>query len=102
MNIYKLSEIYIYPIKSLGGIPVNSAEVTDRGLKLDRRWMLVDEDNKFFTQRLVKTMALLHTSIAAESLIVFKKTNPKLPNKASSLSKHSQHTEVSATKLCSV
>jgi len=45
LNIYKLSEIYIYPIKSLGGIPVNSAEVTDRGLKLDRRWMLVDEDN---------------------------------------------------------
>jgi len=76
LNIYKLSEIYIYPIKSLGGIPVNSAEVTDRGLKHDRRWMLVDEDNKFFTQRLVKTMTLLQTSIAAESLIVFNKTNP--------------------------
>lgn len=76
MNNYILSEIYIYPIKSLGGISLDTAEVTERGLKNDRRWMLVDENNKFFTQRLVKTMSLLQTSIASESLIVFNKTNP--------------------------
>lgn len=76
MGNYKLSEIYIYPVKSLGGISVSSAEVTDRGLKHDRRCMLVDKDNKFFTQRLVKRMALLQTDITAESLIVFNKTQP--------------------------
>ncbi|MGZ5134006.1 MAG: MOSC N-terminal beta barrel domain-containing protein, partial [Flavitalea sp.] len=37
-----VSELFIYPIKSLGGIPVHSAKVTDRGLQYDRRWMLVD------------------------------------------------------------
>lgn len=77
MTKYLLSEIYVYPVKSLGGFAVNSAEVTERGLKHDRRWMLVDENNKFFTQRLVKTMALLQTSIASDSLIVFNKTNPE-------------------------
>lgn len=76
MNNYKLSEICIYPVKSLAGISVNSAEVTDRGLKHDRRWMLVDNNNKFFTQRLIKAMALLQTDFIAESLIVFNKTKP--------------------------
>jgi uncharacterized protein YcbX len=67
---YKLSEIYLYPIKSLGGILVESAEVTDRGLKHDRRWMLVDENNQFLTQRTHHKMALLQVSIEEEKLIV--------------------------------
>jgi uncharacterized protein YcbX len=32
-----VSELFIYPIKSLGGIPVSSAKVTDRGFEYDRR-----------------------------------------------------------------
>lgn len=76
LDNYKLSEIYIYPVKSLGGISVSSAEVTDRGLKHDRRWMLVDKDNKFFTQRLVKTMALLQTEIGESALMIFNKIKP--------------------------
>ncbi len=47
----KINEIYIYPIKSLGGISVNQAEVTDRGFKYDRRWMLIDDNNRFLSQR---------------------------------------------------
>lgn len=49
--MYSLAEINIYPVKSLKGIALNSAEVTDRGLKYDRRWLITDEDNKFITQR---------------------------------------------------
>lgn len=76
MSEYKLSVINVYPVKSLGGFSVPTAEVTDRGLKYDRRWMLVDEDNRFFTQRAVKAMALLQTSIAGGLFFVFNKTNP--------------------------
>ena len=54
-----VSELFIYPIKSLGGIPVNSAKITDRGFQYDRRWMLVDMNNCFLTQREVPQMALL-------------------------------------------
>ena len=39
----QLSEINIYPVKSLKGISLNEAMVEDRGLRHDRRWMLVDE-----------------------------------------------------------
>ena len=54
-----LSEINIYPIKSLGGISLQSAEVEERGLRYDRRWMLVDERNCFITQRSYPQMALI-------------------------------------------
>jgi uncharacterized protein YcbX len=59
MNKYFLSEINIYPIKSLGGISLQSAKVEERGLKYDRRMMLVDESNRFMTQRSFPQMALL-------------------------------------------
>ncbi len=54
-----LSEIWIYPVKSLGGIRLSSAEVLEKGLRDDRRWMLVDENGKFMTQRTTPKMALL-------------------------------------------
>ena len=65
-----ISQLYIYPIKSLGGIPVNSAQVTSRGFKYDRRWMLVDEHNRFLTQREHPPMALIKTAIEADGLLV--------------------------------
>lgn len=46
-----LTQINIYPVKSLGGIKLNSAELTERGIKHDRRWMLIDDNNKFLTIR---------------------------------------------------
>lgn len=51
MNEYYLSEIIVYPVKSLSGISLSRSEVTPRGLMCDRRWMLVDENGKFITQR---------------------------------------------------
>ena len=68
--MYLLSEINIYPIKSLGGITLNSSFVEERGLKHDRRWMLVYENGIFFTQRDYPKMALLRTSIENDILIV--------------------------------
>jgi len=70
MSQYKITGIYIYPIKSLGGISLQSAEVEDRGLQYDRRWMLVDEQNKFITQRLHPEMALLKVKIKNDLLTI--------------------------------
>jgi len=66
----QISQLYIYPIKSLGGIPVNSAEITSRGFKYDRRWMLVDEQNRFLTQREHSQMALIKVAVEADCLLV--------------------------------
>ena len=54
-----LSEINIYPIKSLGGISLNETRIARGGLELDRRRMLVDENNNFLTQRDFPKMATL-------------------------------------------
>jgi uncharacterized protein YcbX len=77
MNNYKLSQINIYPIKSLGGIALQSSKVEERGLQYDRRWMLVDEQNKFITQRLHPEMALLKVEIN-NNLLTIKNTQNKL------------------------
>jgi uncharacterized protein YcbX len=65
-----VSELYIYPIKSLGGIALNSATLTDRGFEHDRRWMLVDENNQFLSQREVNAMALLKVQVTEQGLLI--------------------------------
>src|SRR5438128_2169851 len=71
-----ISELYIYPVKSLGGIKTDIAALTDRGLKHDRRWMLVDKENRFLTQREYPQMALLQTSITENGIDVYRKNAP--------------------------
>lgn len=48
---YVVKELYIYPIKSLAGIAVQTAKAEEMGFENDRRWMLIDEENQFITQR---------------------------------------------------
>ncbi len=64
----KLSEIWIYPIKSLGGIQVQQSKVLEKGLQHDRRWMLVDETGQFMTQRIHPQMALFKLSFEKAGL----------------------------------
>jgi uncharacterized protein YcbX len=49
MNLksYTVTELYIYPIKSLAGIRVESAKAEEMGFENDRRWMLIDKNNLF-------------------------------------------------------
>lgn len=74
----QVSNLFVYPIKSLGGYECASSIVTDRGLKFDRRWMLVDEDNRFITQREFSPLALLSVIIENETLIVSHKNDSEI------------------------
>jgi len=65
-----VSELYIYPVKSLGGISLKEATLTDRGFENDRRWMLVDERHQFLSQREVPEMALLQVSLVEDGLLI--------------------------------
>lgn len=66
MKNMHLSEINIYPIKSLKGIALESAVVEERGLEFDRRWMLVDENRQFITQREVPRMATVKIKVGPD------------------------------------
>ena len=48
---YTLSELVIYPIKSIQGISLPSSQVKNAGLCDDRRYMLVKPDGEFITGR---------------------------------------------------
>jgi uncharacterized protein YcbX len=63
-----LAAIHIYPVKSLAGIALGEAEVTERGLRHDRRFMVVDPRGEFFTQRDFPKMATVWTEIAGGEL----------------------------------
>ena len=65
-----LSKIIIYPIKSLGGVHVTSSWVEERGLKHDRRMMLVDENGCFLNQRSIPEMALFKCHLSGKNIQV--------------------------------
>jgi uncharacterized protein YcbX len=63
-----LAALYVYPVKSLGGVPVQTATVDGLGLVGDRRFMVVDEAGRFLTQRTLPRMALIRTALTSDSL----------------------------------
>ncbi|HTI61526.1 MOSC domain-containing protein [Mucilaginibacter sp.] len=78
-RMLQISGLYIYPIKSMAGISVNRAQVTDRGFEYDRRWMLVDENNLFISQREVAELALMNIDINEKGLsVTYKRGNTSI------------------------
>ena len=70
MSQLTLSEIFIYPIKSLGGISLHKASVLPKGLQHDRRWMLIDNGGVAMTQRDYPEMALFKVSLREADISV--------------------------------
>lgn len=66
----KLSQIVIYPVKSLKGIELDESVVTEKGLLYDRHWMIVNPKGMFITQRQFPQMALLHTHMTNDYLMI--------------------------------
>ena len=73
-----LTGLFLYPVKSLGGYAVPTAEVTPRGLQHDRRWLLVDERNRFMTQRQQPELALLAVAPAYNGFLITHRQRPDL------------------------
>lgn len=74
----RVSALYIYPVKSLGGISLDSALVLPKGLQHDRRWMLVDENNQFLTQRVHSSMAFFKTALQEGGIVVRHKSGSEI------------------------
>lgn len=73
-----LTGLHLYPVKSLGGYAVPEAAITTRGLLHDRRWLLVDERNRFLTQRQLPAMALLTLAPAHNGFLISHRQRPEL------------------------
>jgi uncharacterized protein len=66
--MFTLKELFIYPLKSARGIALEHAYVEERGLKFDRRWMVVDAQGTFITQRTHSLLARVDVAIGSTGL----------------------------------
>ncbi len=66
----QLSGLHVYPVKSLRGCAVPEADVDALGIAGDRRFLVVDQDGRFLTQRTLPQMALIATTLTADTLVL--------------------------------
>lgn len=71
-----LTELWIYPVKSLGGIRLSESYAEARGLQYDRRWMIVDENGIFLTQRNNPKMATINVFFHDTGLLLAPRFDP--------------------------
>ncbi len=57
-----VSAIYTYPIKSTHRVPMDEARIEPWGLTGDRRWMIIDADGVFVTQRRLPRLATVQAT----------------------------------------
>ncbi len=63
MKIF-IRELWIYPVKSLGGVRVEQAAITTAGsLALDREWLVVDTDDRMVWQGDIPRMTLVRVAL---------------------------------------
>lgn len=79
MTRLHLSGLYIHPVKSLRGCATASAEVDAFGPVGDRRFLVVDGNGRFLTQRTLPRMALISPRLQAQHLVL---SAPGLPELA--------------------
>lgn len=54
-----IASIHIYPVKAVRAVDLAEAEVQPCGLAGDRRWLVVDPDGQFITQRAEPALAVV-------------------------------------------
>lgn len=73
-----VSGLVFYPVKSCRGISVTTADIGPMGIRYDRQWVVVNENNAFVAQRGdkktgatgIKTMCLIDTEIRNGTLVL--------------------------------
>lgn len=66
----KISDIIHYPVKSFAGNKLPISEVHERGLKEDRRFMLIDDNNIFVSQRKYPMLSQIGVGITEDYMIL--------------------------------
>jgi uncharacterized protein len=69
--VRKISELIIYPIKGLRGISLQNSDITPLGLKYDRRYMLVQSNGTFISQRDFPQLTLLSVLLSHNGFVLF-------------------------------
>jgi len=68
MDHITISDIFIYPVKSTGGLLCKTATVYKEGLAYDRRWAIVDAEMNILTAREHPELFAIQTSFTKSTL----------------------------------
>ena len=81
MAPFTLSEIAVYPLKSVGGVYPNEVNITPKGIAYDRQWMVVAPDGTMHSQRTLPAMATIASQLTTTECILHLsgQTSLKLP-----------------------
>lgn len=63
-----VSSLHIYPVKGCRAVDLTEAAIERRGLAHDRRWLIVDANNRFITQREMPKLATIGASLEGSAL----------------------------------
>ncbi|MDR0224900.1 MAG: MOSC N-terminal beta barrel domain-containing protein [Burkholderiaceae bacterium] len=66
----RIAELWVYPVKSCAGVPLQKAGLQASGLAWDRHWMVVDAQGEFLTQRSHPRMAWIRPEIGDRHLVL--------------------------------
>ena len=78
----KVSALWIYPVKSMGGFSTHQWAYTSTGFKYDRQWAVVDSRGIVVTQKKVTAMARIQAKLDLEATTLrlkcyIKENNPE-------------------------
>lgn len=68
--MFSVSQLFVYPVKSLGGINLNEAAIAETGFKYDRYWTLIDDNDKCITQREIPRLSQFQLSMKEDFIVV--------------------------------
>ena len=66
----RISQLFVHPVKSCGGLAVDEATLIDTGFEYDREWMVVDRHGDFVSQREFPRMALIRPTLRHSDLVL--------------------------------
>jgi uncharacterized protein YcbX len=67
----RIASLHKYPVKGMRAVDVQSATVEMRGFQHDRRWLVVDANGEFLTQRSTPQIATMTVTLTASGLKLF-------------------------------
>jgi len=79
MSSLTLNNIVIHPVKSLNGIELEEAAIEEKGLRFDRRWMLVNENGGAITQRTFPKLVFVRVRMEDDLLTISDRNISQMP-----------------------
>ena len=64
----KVTELFIYPLKSARPVALKKMSIVDTGPQYDRQWMLITAEGEFVSQRTFPQMCMIGQQVSQDSL----------------------------------